>query len=196
MPPKKKKGKGKKKKSSSELTEDDKYKKSLYEIDALKDNLAFRKEFSRRTKAAYEDMKMRMDENSVQLDDMENNHRSANAYLTHQYKTLQTDMGLKIHTLENELNVTKRNLENCEDALQETVIEKKKMLEEKDEKISELQSKIESIEMAYDSIIQTNLDNFIGSLNKAKTNWETNSIKIQAKNKKLLAELGLNIHDI
>ena len=93
MPPKKKKGKGKKKKQSGgELTEDDKYKKSLHEIDALKDNLAFRKEFSRRSKSAYEEMRFRVDESNFQLQENESMHKSANAYLTHQYKTLQTDL--------------------------------------------------------------------------------------------------------
>ena len=196
MPPKKKKGKGKKKKSSGELTEDDKFKKSLHEIDALKDTLAFRKEFARRNKAAYDDIKFRMDENVLNLEEIESNHKSSNAYLTHQYKTLQTDMGLKIHSLENELNATKKNLENCEETLKQVLIEKKEIIEEKDEKISNLQQKIESIEIAYDSIIHANLDNFIESLGKAKETWESNSIQIQTKNKKLLTELGLYIHDI
>ena len=168
----------------------------MYEIDALKDNLAFRKEFSRRSKAAYDDIKFQMDENVLNLEEMENNHKSANSYLTHQYKTLQTDMGLKIHALESELNATKKSLDNCESALQQTLIEKKQIIEEKDEKINELQRKIESIEIAYDNIIHSNLDNFIESLSKTKVKWETNSIHIQAKNKKLLTELGLNIHDI
>lgn len=196
MPPKKKKGKGKKKKSSSELTEDDKYKKSLYEIDALKDNLAFRKEFSRRTKSLYEEMKSRMDENNMQLEEIESTHKSANAYLTHQYKTLQTDLGLKIHTLESELNITKKNLDSVETELEKEIIDKKRIVEEKDERINELQRKIENLETAYDSIIHNNLDNFIKNLHAARESWETSSVSIQAKNKKLLAELGLNIHDI
>jgi hypothetical protein len=195
MPPKKK-GKGKKKKSSGELNEDDKYKKSLHEIDALKDNLAFRKEFARRNKAAYDEIKYRMDENVVNLEELESSHKSSNAYLTHQYKLMQTDMCLKIHYLENELNATKKNLENCEDTLKQVLIEKKQIIEEKDDVISTLQQKIGSIEIAYDNIINTSLDNFIKTLSHTKEAWEANSITIQAKNKKLLTELGLYIHDI
>lgn len=91
MPPKKKKGKkgGKKKGKNGELTEEDQLKLKSHEVLALKDNLAFRKDIARRTKAAFEELKDRLDETNTQIEEIENTHKSSNAYLTHQYKTMQ-----------------------------------------------------------------------------------------------------------
>jgi chromosome segregation ATPase len=97
MPPKKKKGgkKGGKKKGgkAGELTDEDRLKLKAHEVDSLKDNLAFRKDFARRTKAAYEELKDRLEETHNQIEEIENVHKSSNAYLTHQYKTMQVSAG-------------------------------------------------------------------------------------------------------
>lgn len=91
MPPKKKKGgkKGKKKGKDGDLTTEDKLKLKTAEIGSLKDNLAFRKDFSRQTKAAYDDIKNRLEDTNNQINELETIHKSASAYLTHQYKNLQ-----------------------------------------------------------------------------------------------------------
>lgn len=92
MPPKKKKGskKGKKKSGKDvELTTEDKLKLKSAEIGSLKDHLALRKDFSRQTKAAYEELKSRLDDTNTQIEEIQSVHRSASAYLTHQYKSLQ-----------------------------------------------------------------------------------------------------------
>lgn len=94
MPPKKKKSakKGKKKGGKDgELTADDKLKLKTAEIGCLKDNLAFRKDFARQTKAAYEELKIRLEDTNQQIDEIETVHKSASAYLTHQYKSLQVN---------------------------------------------------------------------------------------------------------
>lgn len=92
MPPKKKKGakKGKKKGGKDgELTTEERLKLKTTEIGSLKDNLAFRKDFARQTKAAYDDIKSRLEDTNVQINELESIHKSASAYLTHQYKNLQ-----------------------------------------------------------------------------------------------------------
>ena len=95
MPPKKKGKKsagGKKSKKGnkeSELTDGDKLKLKAHENDSLKDNLAFRKDFSRRSKAAFEELKDRLEETNTQIEEISTTHKASNAYLTHQYKTLQ-----------------------------------------------------------------------------------------------------------
>jgi hypothetical protein len=185
-----------KKKAPAETAEEGHLKKAQYEIEALKDNLAFRKEFSRRAKAAYEEMKGRIDGKSSEVEDAESMHKSANAYLTHQYKSLQTDMGSKLHNLEADLVCVRKQYEDTSNALNMANIERKRITVEKDERINELQLKVQNLEIAYDSIIHLNLNRFIEDLNKAKAQWETIGASIQVRNKRLLAELGLNSHDI
>lgn len=96
MPPKKKGKKGTKdakKKGGKEgdLTEGDKLKLKSHEVDALKDTLAFRKDFSRRSKAAFEDLKEKLEETNTQIEEISSVHKASSAYLTHQYKNLQVE---------------------------------------------------------------------------------------------------------
>jgi hypothetical protein len=89
MPPKKKGKKGGKKGKKGSLNEDDKLKVKTREVDILKDHLAYRTDFSRQTKAAYEDLRQKFDDTNQHVQEIENVHKSSNAYLTHQYKTMQ-----------------------------------------------------------------------------------------------------------
>ena len=199
MPPKKKgkKGKkGKKKGKDGELNEDDKLKMKIHEVDSLKDNLAFRRDFSKKTKAAYEEMKEKLEETNNHIEELESIHKASNAYLTNQYKSMQNEMEIKTQMLENELNSTRKKLEDTEIKLSEVIQEKKKIIEQKDEKIEELNQKVKNIQVAFDSVINLTLDQFNSNLLKKKMSWENSSMKLQTNNKKKLAELGLRIHDI
>jgi tRNA/tmRNA/rRNA uracil-C5-methylase (TrmA/RlmC/RlmD family) len=200
MPPKKgkgKKGKGKKgKKSNGELTDDDKHKRTLLEVEILKDRLAFRNEFSRRSKAPYEEMRSKMDDTNTNLEELEHTHKSANAFLTNQYKILQVENGIKIHNLESELNAVRKQLDDNEQKLKTMSLNSKQIINEKEERINDLQRKIENMEIAYESIIHNTFDSFIENLNESKTKWSKSNTEVQAKNKKLLTELGFNVHDL
>lgn len=105
MPPKKKKGakKGTKKKGGKDgdLTSEDKLKLKSAEVESLKDNLAFRKDFARQTKAAFDELKSRLEDTNNQIEEIEHVHRSASAYLTHQYKTLQVCFFFPMENLAN-----------------------------------------------------------------------------------------------
>lgn len=198
MPPKKKKGgkKGKKKGKDGELTEEDKLKLKTHEVESLKDNLAFRKDFARKSNAIYEEMKVKLEETNNQIGEMEKIHTASSAYLTHQYKTMQNEMAIKMHQLETELIATRKQLEATENHLQNEIQEKKRIVVEKDEKISELEQKINNIQITYDSVIHLTLDSFNQNIDRKKLEWENSSVQLQTKNKILLAELGLKIHDI
>jgi chromosome segregation ATPase len=199
MPPKKKgkKGKkGKKKSKDGELNEDDRLKMKIHEVDALKDNLAFRRDFSKKTKAAYEEMKEKLEETNNHIEELESIHKASSAYLTNQYKSMQNEMEIKLQMLENELNSTRKNLEDTEIKLADVIQEKKRIIEQKDEKIEELNQKVKNIQVAFDSVINSTLDGFNSNLLKKKMSWENSSMKLQTNNKKKLAELGLRIHDI
>ena len=74
--------------------------------------------------------------------------------------------------------------------------EKERIIVEKDEVIAELTTRVLNIQKAYDSVIDMTFDVFEKQLLGRKTSWEEKSAQLQAKNKILLAELGLRIHDI
>jgi hypothetical protein len=200
MPPKKKGKKSakdsKKKGKEGDLNDGDKLKLKTHEIDSLKDNLAFRKDFSRKSKAAYDEIKERLEETNNQIEEIESIHKASSAYLTYQYKTLQNEMGIKTHQLEAELFATRKKLEAAENLLKNRDEENKKINEEKDALIAELYEKNEKIQTIYDNIIQLTLDKFVQNLEIKKKSWEKTSENLQVKNKLLLSELGLKIHDI
>ncbi|KAJ8035449.1 hypothetical protein HOLleu_22677 [Holothuria leucospilota] len=115
MPPKKK-GKGKKgkkkgkKKNDAELTIDDKYKKTLHEIEALKDHLASRKEIARRAQAHSEEWKKKMEAAHEDLVSQKDDQKSITTDMTRQYKHMQTEMNAEVHRLAAELDKTKTKL--------------------------------------------------------------------------------------
>ncbi len=202
MPPKKKGKKGAKdakKKGAKEgdLTETEKLKLKTHEIDSLKDNLAFRKDFSRKSKAAFEELKERLEDTNTQIEEISSTHKASNAYLTHQYKTLQNEMAFKVHELESELLATRKKLEETEAALRREREERSAMSAAKDSLISELTEKNRKCQQYNDSILQMALDEVIGGVEaKKRASWEKSCDSLQARNKVLLAELGLRIHDI
>ena len=71
---------------------------------------AIRKEYTRRAKAQSEDWKERMADMEGALLERENTQRDVSTEMTRQYKTMQTEMGIKMHTLEHELKKTRLEL--------------------------------------------------------------------------------------
>ncbi|XP_070548533.1 dynein regulatory complex protein 12-like [Ptychodera flava] len=202
MPPKKKgKGKGKKKgkkkkKDDVELTIEDKYKQTIHQIESLKDHLAYRKELARRSQAASEEWKARM--KSAQ-DDLQTHHldqKDITSDMTRQYKTMQTEMGLRVHQLEGELQRVKLQLSSTEQELKKTKEAKERITKEKDQKIEELQAKIDSMELSYEGVLHDALDNMMAKVDAARDSWQEQATKIHEHNKKLLLEFGLNPLDI
>ncbi|XP_005107500.1 coiled-coil domain-containing protein 153 [Aplysia californica] len=203
MPPKKKKGKGKgkgkkkgKKKDDAQLELEDKYKRTMDEINALKDHLAIRREFTRRAKSASADMAKKMEEAEKELEEHKDDQKAINADMTRQYKTMQTEMGLRIHQLETELGRTRTQLSSTEAELRKSYEDRKKMMEERENEIVDLKLKIDSMEQAYENVLREALDTLMQKLDVAKGQWEEQSAMIQTKNKQTLLEFGLNPLDV
>lgn len=105
-------------------------------------------------------------------------------------------MNNKIHQLENELIATRKQLEITETLLQQEIQDKKKITMEKDDRIMDLEQRLVNFQIGYDNILKSTFDEFSKKLNDKKYTWENKSAQLQTKNKLLLAELGLKIHDI
>ncbi|CAH1796067.1 unnamed protein product [Owenia fusiformis] len=197
MPPKKKKGKKKKKKKDGdELTIEDKYKQTLDEIEALKDHLTVRKELTRRSKVTSEEWKERMLDAENDLEVEKQDYQSVSADMTRQYKTMQTEMGLRIHQLETDLEKTSKTLEKTEADLKKTREEKDKIERLKNDEIKELQMKIDAMGMQYETVLNDHLDKLIEKIGGARAKWEDHSTMIQTKHKHILLDYGLNPQDI
>lgn len=195
MPPKKKKkGKGgkKKKKDDATLELEDKYKRTVDEIEALKDHLAIRKELSRRATGLSDEIRSKMKDAEKTLEEHKSDQKAINADMTRQYKTMQTEMGLRIHKLETDLLRTRQLLGTTEAELKKTQEEKDKMMKEKDDEINRLQMKIDGMEKDYERIVDEALDNLIQKIDMAKEKWEEKATLVQVNNKHLLMEFGLN----
>ncbi|XP_032229085.2 coiled-coil domain-containing protein 153 [Nematostella vectensis] len=198
MPPKKKKGKGKGKKKKkkgdekTELTIEDKYKRTLEEIECLKDELATRTELTRRARDTAERMKGKMLEAKEEVGTEQQNKLDISSDLTRQYKTMQSEMALRIHMLEQTVTKLRGQLASTEEELQKTRKERDDMRREKDQIISELKFKIEHMESVYESILHDAFDKMTLKVDEARSKWETQSSEIQERNKQILLEFGLN----
>ncbi|XP_064594347.1 coiled-coil domain-containing protein 153-like [Liolophura sinensis] len=199
MPPKKakgKKGKKKKKKNDAELELEDKYKKTMDEIEALKDHLAVRKQYARRAQSATVDYRERMQHIEEELDIQKADQKMVNADMTRQYKTMQTEMGLRIHHLESELTRTRQRLAQTEADLKTTTEDRDRIQKDKDEQVTALNLRISQMERSYEGVLHDALNSLLEKLDLAMVNWEQSSNKIQSKNKQVLLEFGLNPLDI
>lgn len=197
MPPKKKKGgKKKKKKDDGELTLDDKYKKTLEEMEVLKDHLAVRKEFTRRSQAQSEEMKERMLETEDTLLETHETQKAVSADMTRQYKTMQTEMGLKIYQLETDLTRARIEIETKDELLKNLTKEKETMEKDKDDEINELRMKIETMGHTYEHFLDNAFEKLMERVEGAKDQWEDKSTSIQSRNKQTLLEFGLKPLDL
>ncbi|CAK8675933.1 dynein regulatory complex protein 12-like [Clavelina lepadiformis] len=199
MPPKKKKGKGKKKGKKGkkdEAKEEDKFKKTAREIEILKDHLAHRNEIARRSQAAAVDAREKCNQAEDLLKEQQNEQKNISADLTRQYKTMQTELGIHVHQLEAEVGHLRQQLSHTQQELQSTKLAKERMEIEKNEKISNLEMRIDGMEGAYERVLTEALDSLVGKIETTKSKWEGESVVIQEQNKKTLLEFGLNHLDI
>ncbi|KAH9492602.1 hypothetical protein Btru_024038 [Bulinus truncatus] len=182
--------------ANAKLELEDSYKRTLDEIAALKDHLAVRRELTRRAQSASVEISKKMEETERLLEEHKLDQKDINADMTRQYKTMQTEMGLRIHQLETELSRTRSQLSAAEAELKKSYEDRKKMIDEKDVIIKDLKLKIDSMEKAYENVLRETLDNLIVKLDAAKLLWDKHSSLIQSKNKQTLLEFGLNPLDI
>lgn len=196
MPPKKTvKAKKKKKKTAGEKTEltvEDKYKRTMEEIESLKVELATRTEHARRSRDMSARMEERMCEAQEEVIQEKEDKRDISTDLTRQYKMMQSELGLKIHILEQTVTTLRSQLASTETELQQARKERDNIREEKDSIITELQFKIDTMESAYETLLHDTLDKMGDKVEEAKKRWFSESREIQETNKQLLLAFGLN----
>ncbi|XP_069117882.1 dynein regulatory complex protein 12-like [Argopecten irradians] len=183
MPPKKKKGKGKgkkKKKDDASLELEDKYKKTMTEIEALKDHLAIRKEIARKSQAMGNMMKSRMADAQKDMEEQKADQKAINSEMALAYTSMQTTLQLKVHTLDMKLMQTEAKLKETEKKLRETEDEKERITREKDEEIEKLNLNIRVMRKEYIRILDESLNSLVSKIDDAKSNIKLGNQTIQA----------------
>ncbi|CAF1556656.1 unnamed protein product [Adineta steineri] len=187
MPPKKK-GKGKKKKGDDESELETKFKQTQHEVDALKDQMAYRRELTRRSLAIVDTYREQMQAAQVNVEEIQSDMKAVSSGLTQQYKTMQMELGFKISQLEMELTATKSRLQTTEQDLAQQRIQYTHMQRDKDDHIRKLDAKISNLETAFENLIDFGFDDILDRLTKQKKKMDNDMNHILDKNKNLLRD--------
>jgi membrane-associated HD superfamily phosphohydrolase len=190
MPPKKK-GKGKKKKGGDDGEMEVKFKQSQHEVDALKDQMAYRRELSRRSLAVADNYREQIQEAQKSVDELQKDMKDVSSGLTQQYKTMQMELGFKITQLEMELGTTKTRLNITDQELSQQRLQYEKMQRDKDAHIKMLDGKISNLETSFENLIDIGFNNILTKLNEEKQKWDIKMDTIFDENKRSLRNLNL-----
>ena len=190
MPPKKK-GKGKKKKGADDSELEVKVKQTQHEVDALKDQMAYRRELSRRSMAVADNYREQLKEAEKEKEVLQGDMKAVSSGLTQQYKTMQMELGFKITQLEMDLGVTKTRLNVTDQELAQQRIQYEKMQRDKDAHIRTLDGKISNLETSFENLIDIGFNNILARLDEENQRWNKKMDTIFDENKRSLRNLNL-----
>ena len=189
--PTKKKGKGKKKKGADDSEMEVKFKQSQHEVDALKDQMAYRRELSRRTLTIADNYREQVHDAQKEADELRKDLKEVSSGLTQQYKTMQMELGFKMTQSEMELGATRTRLTITEEELAQQRIQYERMQRDKDAHIKMLDGKIANLETSFENLIDVGFNNILSRLNEERRRWDTKMDAIFDENKRSLRHLNL-----
>lgn len=192
MPPKKKGKKGKKTKKKDAAGEEDKFKRTEKEIVLVKDRLALQTEISRRASSAASVARVDLQEAEKKLWQQKEHEKDISAELSRQYKTMQTEMAIHVRQLEAEVSHLRQQLSHTNNELESYKVAYKELEEEKNNKILELQTRIDGMEGSYERVLTEALDSLMLKIDGSSRNWDKTSMELQDKSKQMLLQFGLN----
>lgn len=188
MPPKKKKGKGKGK-DGDEL--ENKFKKATHEIESMRDELVFRRELVRRAQSVSALSRNKTMDLEIQIDEIRTDAKANNSELIRQYRAIESEMNVKVASLQVEFERTKQKLAETETKLKDKCKELDDLKTEKDQKIADLEQHIWNIERQHLNILTSAFDTLAGKVRDAHDRWVSEAVSIQSDHKHKLLELGL-----
>ncbi|XP_065889657.1 dynein regulatory complex protein 12-like [Dysidea avara] len=196
---KKKAKKGKKKdggKDGFELALEERYRRTLLEIDSLKEDLVQRTEQSRKSRQAETTMKDKLDDAQGTISLEKSSKREISIDMTRQYKTMQMQLENKIETLEGMMKKLQGELEETKQKLADVTIERDILKKEKEEQLALLNDKLSTMEKSYESILQDTLDDMGTRMEGLRLKWDKESQLIEQKNRQVLLEFGVSHVDL
>lgn len=196
MPPKKKGKKKGKKKDEGELQAEDRMRRANDELEALRDHLAKRKEIARRGQEAGVLLRDHMRAAEDLLRQQQQDQRSVGADMTRQYKTMQTEMSLRVHMLEAERDRLRAELERAHAESRQLALDKERQARERDQCVHELEERMRALRVGYEGLLHDCFAGLRERLDAGRKSFEDTSSLLQAQNKQVLLEFGLNPLDI
>uniref|UniRef100_UPI00398F875F dynein regulatory complex protein 12 n=1 Tax=Pristiophorus japonicus TaxID=55135 RepID=UPI00398F875F len=193
MPPKikGKVKKGKKKAAQGDNIEE-KYKRTVHEVESLKDQLVLRRDIARQALLVKEEWKAQLQVLKNELIEEQDVKKSIHSDMTRQYKTMRSERDLRVHQLEIQVSRLQQQLTSCQQQLARTQEEKVQIIKEKDGTIKELQRKINNMETEYEAILHDSLDLLLNKLEMARLQWEKTATSLHSEQKRKLLDFGLN----
>lgn len=188
------KGKGKegKQKQNTSPTDEEKYKNTTLEVDSLKQHLVLRRDVARQAVADSTELKQKLADLEKELEKAQGDKKDLYEEMIRQYQQLQCQTNAQIQHLEAKAENLQEQLAACQEDLRQSRADKVKTLEEKDEAIAQMQSKIDNMETEYEKILHASLDCVLSKLQVAKLSWEKEATLIHLEYKDQLKEFGLN----
>uniref|UniRef100_A0A671LXT0 Dynein regulatory complex protein 12 n=1 Tax=Sinocyclocheilus anshuiensis TaxID=1608454 RepID=A0A671LXT0_9TELE len=191
MPPKKKgKGNSKKEKSKKSTPEKDdglaeKYQRSALDVAVLKEHVALRTSIACQASAVRDYLKNQMRDLEQVLSQERSDMKDITADLNRQYKSMETDLQTKANRLEVSVDLLEMQLAECQVKLNSEREQREKTEAEKDAIISDLQSKLDSMERGC-------LDSLLSRLAETQLQWEEQSTVLHQEVKDTLSDFGIN----
>ncbi|XP_038817810.1 coiled-coil domain-containing protein 153 [Salvelinus namaycush] len=178
----------------NELAE--KYRRSALDVTVLRDHLALRGDVALQAQSISHDLRSRMRDMEQELHHERLDRKDVSADLTRQYKTMQTDMTVKVKKLGDEAILLREQLAQCQEELRAERKAHEQLQQEKDTTIADLQNKLDNMETDYEKILHDTLDSLTSQLAEARLRWEHESTVVHQEYKELLSDFGLNSLDI
>ncbi|EDQ87677.1 uncharacterized protein MONBRDRAFT_27099 [Monosiga brevicollis MX1] len=176
------------------LTEDEQLKRSAHEVALMRLQLSEKQEEARRHQSKAEELRHEVHTSRAQLMTSQNATEDITTDLTRQYKLMQTQLMSKITALQDKEKLLTDQLgaEATQQALDDVKAQASRAIREKDDKIAQLTQRIESMETAYENVLNEALDSMASRVEEARDKWEVDSYVVQQRNKDVLMEFGLS----
>eukprot|EP00730_Choanoeca_flexa_P019107 TRINITY_DN9321_c0_g1_i2.p1 TRINITY_DN9321_c0_g1~~TRINITY_DN9321_c0_g1_i2.p1 ORF type:complete len:219 (+),score=37.35 TRINITY_DN9321_c0_g1_i2:57-713(+) len=207
----KKKTKAGKPERKAGLSHEDKLTRASHEVALLQAELAERREEARRAAYKASQAHGELEAKHVELEgehettrdittgirigyslNVSMNSLSYHVDLTRQYKLMQSQLMAKILDLQETCRILTDERDTAKGLLDEVKEQASRSLREKDDIIAQLTQRIESMETAYESVLNEALDTMASRVEQARDKWEAESYVLQQKNKDVLMEFGLS----
>ncbi|XP_011409667.1 PREDICTED: uncharacterized protein LOC105316459 [Amphimedon queenslandica] len=183
--------KGKKKDGDDfELSIEEKFKKTSQEVGYLKEQLAERQEYARRSKATEEAMRERLIVTKAIVEEEKVNKKDISFDLTRQYKTLQLQSETKILALEETIKKLTSELQTTKQTLTEVTRQRDKLKEEKEVEVAALNNQLSFLKKSYETIIQDAMDSLAVQMEDSRGQWDIESQTLDSEIQNVLVKFG------
>ncbi|XP_067103009.1 dynein regulatory complex protein 12 [Osmerus mordax] len=199
MPPKKK---GRRKIKKTKKPEEGvnkleaQYKRTVLDVEILRDHLAVRCDVARQARAVSSELRVEVRDLEQKLSHERQDRSDVSEVVSRQYDSIQTGLTARVKRLEEEVISLRQQLAQCKEELRTERAQGDLLQQEKDATISELQTRLDSMETDYEKILHDSLDSLASQLCAARQGWEDQSFSLHQEYKVMLSDFGLNSLDI